>query len=237
MNLRLFLLALSTLCISCADENQDEIERSFRITGEIEALKKGVIYLERIQDSALIAVDSARIDGDGVFDLSTPLSDDELLFIYLDKNDGIAYDDRWQVWGSPGTSMSFKWHRDSIEKQPRTTGSAPQQVLEDFIALQRFHDNRALRTIQDYYIAKEAEDVSALEESDKRYSQLEQRRALSMINFALTHSDSPVAPYVAMSELRAANPKYLDTIYKKLAPSVRASHYGVVLKEQLESID
>jgi hypothetical protein len=55
------------------------------------------------------------------------------------------------------------------------------------------------------------------------------RKYLYAINFAVTHKDYEVAPYIALSEINDATIKYLDTIQKVMAPKVAKSKYGVML--------
>jgi len=59
------------------------------------------------------------------------------------------------------------------------------------------------------------------------------RRYLYALNFASTHGDNVIAPFIALTEVYDANIIFLDTVASKLTDKVKASKYG---KEFLEFI-
>ena len=54
----------------------------------------------------------------------------------------------------------------------------------------------------------------------------QKRKYLFTANFALNHKDFEIAPYLALSEIKDINLKYLDTIQKSMSPKVSKSLYG-----------
>ena len=84
----LYILAITIVFVSCKKENEMHIEAT--ITG----LKKGTVYLQKIVDSSLVDLDSIVIDGQETFSLSTLVDSPELFYIYVDKIDGVEYNDR-----------------------------------------------------------------------------------------------------------------------------------------------
>ena len=52
------------------------------------------------------------------------------------------------------------------------------------------------------------------------------RKYLYAVNFALNNRNFEVSPFVALSEIRDVNLKYLDTIQKSMSPKVAKSLYG-----------
>jgi len=59
---------------------------------------------------------------------------------------------------------------------------------------------------------------------------------LYSINYAINHADHEVAPYIALTDLVDANPKWLDSIYNSLTPQIKKSKYGEELKTYIVSI-
>ena len=55
-------------------------------------------------------------------------------------------------------------------------------------------------------------------------------------NFAITNSDSEVAPYIALTEMYDASLKMLDTVNNSLSDKVKKSDYGKRLQEYLTKI-
>ncbi len=62
------------------------------------------------------------------------------------------------------------------------------------------------------------------------------RRYLYSINFALSHLDSEVTPYITLTDLVNANIKYLDTINNSLTDKVKNSLYGKKLDQFIANI-
>ena len=52
------------------------------------------------------------------------------------------------------------------------------------------------------------------------------RRYLYALNFAITHGDNVIAPFIALTEVYDANIVFLDTVASKLTEEVKASKYG-----------
>ena len=60
------------------------------------------------------------------------------------------------------------------------------------------------------------------------------RRHLFVLNYALTHPDSYITPYVVLVDEPNTRVKYLDSIYNKLSKEVAASTYGKEFKTFIE---
>ena len=80
---KILALAITLLTLySCEKETHE-----FTLKGHVKGLKKGVVYLERQNDSTFITLDSLIINGNSKFELHSNLSEPEILFLRLDKND------------------------------------------------------------------------------------------------------------------------------------------------------
>ena len=75
---KLFLIALLG---SCSAPKKD-----MQVTVEVKDLKKGTLYLERVQDSALVTVDSIFLSREEAVVLQADLDHPELFYILLDRN-------------------------------------------------------------------------------------------------------------------------------------------------------
>lgn len=65
-------------------------------------------------------------------------------------------------------------------------------------------------------------------------SKLIRKKYLYTANFATTHADKEIAPYLALSEIADINIRYLDTIDTKMNPEVAKSKYGKMLKSYIK---
>ena len=57
-----FLMA--GILFACSDKKSD---KNFEITGTIKGLKKGTLYIQHIKDTAVVTIDTIKIDGNSSF--------------------------------------------------------------------------------------------------------------------------------------------------------------------------
>lgn len=223
----LFLIALITL-VACSTE-----ETNLTVSGKVQGLKKGTLYLQKIQDTALVTIDSIKVQGDPTFSFSTYIEEPQIFYLYLNKKDNAEYDDRILFFAEPG-EIVINTTLQNFEANAVVEGSENQQKLMEYKKMmQRFND-RNLELIQSHFQAQQENDSDRIEQTTREFDNLLRRRYLSTVNFAINNKDKELAPYLAISEIHDANIKYLDTIYKSLTPEVKDSRYGRSLQEFLE---
>jgi hypothetical protein len=206
------------------------------VQGNVKGLKKGTLYLQAIPDSTLVNLDSVEIRGDGNFELKAEVADPDIFYLYLEKADNNSLDDRISFFGEPGEyRITTRW--DAFETDATVTGPEAQKDYMEFkenmsrFNLQELELARALRTLEF------PRDSSAADSIEQVLDQSLRRKYLYTLNFAFTHKDSELAPFVAWSEVEDANPKLLDSLYRALPGEIQASKYGKKLKEILENQD
>ena len=64
------------------------------VKGKVEGLRKGTLFLQKIQDTILVNVDSTLVKGTPQFEFRTPIETAEVFYLYLDKEDGDSLNDR-----------------------------------------------------------------------------------------------------------------------------------------------
>ena len=98
MQIRSAILGLVCLLVlaSCGKDGD------FTLTGKINGLKKGKIYLQRIEDTSLINIDSVIVDGNPEFEFITDLKEPQIVYLTLEKVDAYEYDDRIMIFAEPG---------------------------------------------------------------------------------------------------------------------------------------
>ncbi|HET7361750.1 MAG TPA: DUF4369 domain-containing protein [Salinimicrobium sp.] len=221
----IFLLAICFL-ISCSDNN------NLVITGKVDGLKKGTLYLQKIEDTSLLTIDSIIVDGDPAFVFETNIKSPQVLYLYLKKVDNSQYDDRFRFFAEPG-EMTINTSLKNFKSDAVITGSKNQEKLADYEkVIQRFNSRR-LDLIKAELLAKKDGKKDKLDSINKQFDNLLKRRYLFTVNFALNNKDFEIAPFVAVSDIYDANIKYLDTIYGSLSPEVKNSKYGKSLEELL----
>lgn len=225
--LGLFLFALVCLA-ACSTE-----EPNLVIKGKVQGLKKGTLYLQRIQDTSLITMDSVVMKGNEDFTFETTIESPQVLYLYLNKKDNNIYDDRITFFAEPG-EMIINTTLKKFEEDAIVEGSENQKKLLEYKSIVSRFNTRSLELIQKSVKAQQEENRESLDSANAAYDQLMRRRYLFTVNFAINNKDLELAPYLAISEIYDANLKYLDTIYSSLTPEVKQSLYGKGLEDFLE---
>jgi hypothetical protein len=229
-NVLITILSFAILA-SCGTE---DTENTMTVTGKVKGLKKGTLYLQHIPDTALVVIDSLKVEGDGSFLFKTELDSPEIFYLYLDKNDNNDINDRITFFGEPGTIIiNTNWN--TFDTKAKIEGSENHKKLEEYKkVMSRFNTTNLeiMRAVYDPEIPKD----SLTQDSIQKASELNLRRGyLFALNFALNNKESHIAPYIALKEVPDANIIYLDSINNSLSPEVANGKYGKGLKEYLES--
>jgi len=222
------LLVILISITSCSEKESNLI-----VSGEIKGLKKGTLYLQKIEDTALVNIDSVVVNGDPMFSMETYIESPQIMYLYLEKVDNNTYDDRIDFFADQG-EISINTKLEKFETSAEVVGSVNQEKLIEYRKMiSRFNDQN-LDLIKASFEAEKSQDEDKLMEIDKKYDGLLKRKYLYTVNFAINNKDHEIAPYLALSEVFDANIKYLDTIYNSLAPKVKKSKYGKELKSFLK---
>ncbi|AIY13398.1 DUF4369 domain-containing protein [Cellulophaga baltica] len=226
----IFLLSLVGLfLISCSGDSKN----SMTVNGSIKGLKKGTLYLQQLQDTVLVNLDSLEIKGNGDFSFESPIENPDIYYLYLVKNDHNDINDRITFFGEPGIiTVDTAW--DTFDTSAKITGSKTNEKLEEYKKGMSRYNAKNLEILQMRFDPKVNKDSLALDSLIKLSDKNIYRSYAYALNFALNNKDSYIAPYIAINEVADANMKYLDSIHKMLTPEVAASKYGKQLKKYLE---
>lgn len=225
----LFLIIFFAM-VSCSRS-----ESNLLIKGKVQDLKKGTLYLQSIEDTALVNVDSVVINGDPTFTFETYIEDPQVLYLYLDKIDGSRFDDRLLFFAEPG-EMIINTTLENFETDVVIEGSENHRKLMEYRQMMERFNSRNLELIQANLEARQQKNEAAIDSTSMQHDNLLKRRYLFTVNYAINNKNLEIAPYLAISEIFDANIKYLDTIYKSLTPEVKTSLYGKSLESYLDEL-
>lgn len=210
--------------VSCSDNKK---EGNLQLTGNIEGLKKGTIYIKQVQDTALVVLDSIKISGDSHFATTLNVESPEMLHLFLNRGTSNTIDDNLMFFAEPG-KMNIETTLQTFYAKAKITGSKNHDLYEEYKTVKSRFTNQELEfTEQKLNAFKNKTEVSAADQ--EKYNNIVAKKYLYAINFALNHKDKEIAPYIALAEISDANIKFLDTIQKSMAPKVAASKYGKIL--------
>lgn len=226
-------LIFGLLLMSCEPSKTNSAETLMIVKGKIEGLRKGKLYLQKIEDSLLVSVDSTLIQGTPDFEFKTPLETPEIFYLYLDKEDGDSLNDRILFFGEKGI-LEINTLLKTFESSAQISGSENQELLQEFISYNRKFNDQNLELMKGYYEAQMEQNQKRVDSFQTKMDNLVKRRYLYTINFAANHTDKNIAPYLALTQVYDANLALLDSIAVKMTPAVRASKYGKEFINYLE---
>lgn len=212
---------------SCSEKKST---KNFVLTGNIKGLKKGTLYIQRINDTVLVAIDTIKINGDSHFTSEFDLQSPEMLYLFLDRGVSNSVDNNISFFAETG-NMDIQTSLDFFTADVKITGSKNQELYDEYKkVVSRFVDQdlvlieKRINALKDNKI----EEAARIEEEQKG---ILKRKYLYTTNFAVNHGDYEVAPYVALAEIYDINLKYMDTIQKSMTPKVAKSLYGKKLND------
>lgn len=225
----LFVILIGIAVLAC----EKSTENAMNLSGTIKGLKKGTLYLQQFKDSTLVVLDSLQIQGDGNFSFIQEVEEPEIFYLYLKKEDNNDINDRITFFGEAGNIViNTAWN--TFDTNAEISGSKSHKKLEEFYQMASKFNIRELGLIQQGSAPELQEDSIALDSIQRLINQNTIGRYRYALNFGLSNPNSYATPYIMMTEAKEANPKYLDSIYKSLAPEVASSKYGKEFKAFLD---
>lgn len=224
----LYILIILIFIFSCDSPSK----KSMEVSGKIEGLRKGTLYLQKIRDSVLINIDSFIVKKKSSFILYDNIESPEVYYLYLDKKDGDTLNDRITFFGEKG-KITIDSRLKTFESSAVVSGSKNQILWKEYQSmLQKFNDKN-IEILKDYV----GEKNLSLEEKEKKYTEaynnLLKRRYLFALNYASVHADKEISAYIGLYEVNDANPKFLKELYSKMSDKVKNSTYGVAFRDLL----
>lgn len=224
--MRKFLLVLIVIASIYGCSKQ---EGNTHISGQIKGLNKGLLVLQKVDDTTLVSLDSLRIYDSPEFSFALDLGEPEVLYLALKFDDSITQTRYLPFFAEPGT-LNIKTSLKGFGYDQSITGSENQTTWDEFKLLQGRYNDRQLELIQAELTASQNNKRSEAERIQMQREKLLRARYLATVNFAKNHKDMPIAPYLMLAEIPDVNLKYHDTIYKLLSPEIKNSKYGKALE-------
>ncbi len=223
----LVVATLLMMSFSCSKKD----ENTMHLTGQVKGLKKGTVYLQKIQDSTVVTLDSMIIDGNSHFDFTTEIEEPEVFYLSVNRFNSINKDNSLHFFGEKGEiNIQTSW--DFFSAEAKVTGSETHKKLEEYESMiQKFKEkNLELITEQIKASGDSLKTDSLVRISNRNIT----RSYLYTLNYALANKDSYIAPYIALADAANVRLKYLDTINKSLSPKIANSKYGKALDEYVK---
>ena len=121
------LLILSSILVIGCSSNKD----SMTISGNVDGLMKGTLYLQAKRDSLLFNLDSINLRGDGNFKLSTEIIEPDIYYLYLSKQDGDSLNDIITFFGNKG-DIQINTRLSTFDSSFEISGSENSDLLNEY---------------------------------------------------------------------------------------------------------
>ena len=228
------IIAFAVLAVLASCSKKESTD-SLHITGNIKGLKNGTLYIQRIVDTSLVAIDSVKIDGSSTFERDIKLESPEMLYLFLDRGVSNSLDNNILFFAEPG-NINIETNLDNFIYGAKITGSKNQELYEEYKKINSRFNDENLDMVASRFKAIKRQDQKAIDSIDAKQQSNIKRKYLYATNFAINHKDHEIAPYIALAEIYDINVKFLDTIQKSMTPKVAQSLYGKKLTKYVAEI-
>ncbi len=227
------LLTISTIFfISCNKEIKENT--NLTITGKVDGLKQGKVYLYQVQDTSFVIIDSVVVQGkEANFVFNHYIDSPEMLFLTLDRGHSQSVDNQISFFAEPG-QMTVETTLKNFYKDAKITGSKNDELYKNYLKSRSIITDRQNELLVAIFEAQKANNSSKIDSLDIVSKRLNARLYLNALNFAMINKDADIAPYIALTELYDRNIKYLDTIYNSLSPEIMKHKYAKSLGEFIQ---
>lgn len=226
----LYAVAAIALLASCAKQ-----EGNLLITGDINGLNQGKIYFQRVKDSTLTAFKTVKFDGNSTFETYLDIQEPEVIYLFLDRGTSNSLDNNIAFFAEKG-KMTISADVDNFIGKAKITGNKNQELLNDYKSVITNYNKKNLELVENRIKADWAKNTRVADSIKKLEDGIVTRKYQFTINFCLNNPDAEITPFLAITEIYDANPKYLDSIYNSLTPKVKQSKYGKKLSEYLVAV-
>ena len=227
INKILLLLLSITITYSC---NNSESNNYMSVSGKIDGLRKGKLYLQQFVDSVFVSIDSTVVNNEFEFNLGTEIIEPDIYYLYLDKVDGDSVNDRIKFFGDSG-EITVNSRLITFNSNAEISGSKNQTLMEEYQLIIRKFNLENLDLLEIYYDSQINGNNKRFDSVNDAINNLIKRKYLYSLNFATTNADYEISPFILTTEVPDANKELLKQVYDKFNDSIKVSKYGKLLME------
>ena len=223
-----YLLVLFFFVFSCTKIDN---ENHFSLSLEIEGLKKGIIYLEKISDSRMVVIDSVLYNGNNSIQFQGKIDEPEIMIISLTFEN--ETDPKRFPFFVEKSNIILKTRLKDFGFKVDSKGSKNDSIYRQYLEINKRFNNEKLDLISKSLGFQKSGNKDSISFYDSKLVNVNKRQFLHNANFAMRHSNYAIAPYIAITDLRESI-TILDTIYNSLDDSIKNSKYALELKTLID---
>ena len=219
------ILIIAILIISCSSN-----ENNMNVTGNVDGLKKGTLYLQTEKDSLVVNLDSVNLKGSGNYKLGTNIAEPDIYYLYLDKKDGDSLNDIIPFFGNEG-EIEINTRLSTFDSSYEIFGSKNSDLLKEYNSIMRQYNSQNLDLLEIFYKSQIENNQERIDSVNLELENLIRKKYLYTLNFSITNANDEISPYITVSQIPDANIDLLKMIYDTLPENIKNSKYGKILRD------
>ena len=198
---------------------------------QVEGFKKGKIYLQKINDSVLVNVDSIYVEDDSYLQFKQKINSPEIFYIALN----ISKNDNRIEFFAENSDITIKSNLKKFNSDYTVTGSFNDSIYRDYQNIIKKFNYEKLDFIEKSINLTKMQKFDSVNLIENEIQNIDKRKLLYSLNYAVNNGNSCVAPYIAISNFNNNDQLILDTIFRSLDKNVIESKYGKMLSKLINS--
>ena len=218
----LFFILL-ILFTNCSNHNDEMMILDLQVEG----FKKGKIYLQKINDSVLVNVDSIYVEDDSYLQFKQKINSPEIFYIALN----ISKNDNRIEFFAENSDITIKSNLKKFNSDYTVTGSFNDSIYRDYQNIIKKFNYEKLDLIEKSINLTKMQKFDSVNLIENEIQNINKRKLLYSLNYAVNNGNSSVAPYIAINNFKNNDQLILDTIFRSLDKDVLESKYGKMLEK------
>jgi len=198
---------------------------------QVEGFKKGKIYLQKINDSVLVNVDSIYVEDDSYLQFKQKINSPEIFYIALN----ISKNDNRIEFFAENSDITIKSNLKKFNSDYTVTGSFNDSIYRDYQNIIKKFNYEKLDLIEKSINLTKMQKFDSVNLIENEIQNINKRKLLYSLNYAVNNGNSSVAPYIAINNFKNNDQLILDTIFRSLDKDVIESKYGKMLGKLINS--
>ncbi|WP_320017845.1 TlpA disulfide reductase family protein [Labilibaculum manganireducens] len=214
------IAAIGLFLGSCTSKDQ------YKLTGKVEGMTEGKVYLSKLQDNKLEKTDSTEMTATG-FSFEGTVASPDLYYLELEGQRGAI-----QLF-LENTAITVDANVENL-REAKVTGSLNQDVLTNFGALQKGFQEKQQALYSEYQKAAEAKNQVAMDSIEAEFNKSEADKFTASKEFLKLNGNTAAAAFVAYRIASPLEVAEMEEVYAVLGENALKSSYAGLLKDKIE---
>lgn len=214
------IAAIGLFLGSCTSSDQ------YKLTGKVEGMTEGKVYLSKLQDNKLVKTDSTEMTAAG-FSFEGTVTSPDLYYIELEGQRGAI-----QVF-LENTAIAVDANVENL-REAKVIGSSNQDILTAFGELQKGFQEKQQALYPEYQKASEAKNQVVMDSVEAEFHKSEADKLTASKDFLKLNGNTVAAAFVAYRITSPLEVAEMEEIYALLGENAQKSSYATLIKDKIE---